>query len=86
MGFYDQMKPLHQYIENVTTSYQFLSDPHNINLMLPPIASGLKILEGQNSTCSDVLNIYISIAIGYNNVFCVVHGLREWHHDVNIIA
>lgn len=38
--------------------------------MLSPIARGLKTLEGQNTTCSDVLNIYIGIAIGYNAVFC----------------
>jgi hypothetical protein len=37
--------------------------------MLTPIAHGLKTLEGQNTTCSDVLNIYIGIAIGYNVVF-----------------
>jgi hypothetical protein len=37
--------------------------------MLTPIARGLKTLEGQNTTCSDVLNIYIGIAIGYNTVF-----------------
>ena len=37
--------------------------------MLTPIARGLKTLEGQNTTCSDVLNIYIGIAIGYDTVF-----------------
>lgn len=91
MGFYNQTKPLHQYIENGPTLYQFLSDLHNINLMLSPIARGLKTLEGQNSTCSDVFNIYIGIAIGYNNVFRdagkstdVVHGLKELRCDINI--
>ena len=37
--------------------------------MLTPITCGLKTLEGQNTTCSNVLNIYIGIAIGYDTVF-----------------
>ena len=64
-----QAKPLHKYIETRAESYKFLSDLHNINLLITPIACGLKTLEGQNTTCSDVFNIWIGIAVSYKNVF-----------------
>ena len=66
---HSQVKPLRKYIEPGAESYKFLSDLHNINLLLTPIARGLKTLEGHNTTCSDVFNIWIGIAISYNNVF-----------------
>lgn len=58
--------------------------------MLTPIARGLKTLEGQNTTCSDVLNIYIGIAIGYNTVFhdpskSIDIEIKMWHVTDDLI-
>lgn len=51
------------------SSYAFLTGLHQVNLLLTPIARGLKTLEGQNTTCSDVFFVYVGIACGFRNVF-----------------
>ena len=81
---HSQAKPLHKYIEPGAESYKFLSDLHNINLLLTPIACGLKTLKGQNTTCSDVFNIWIGIAIGYNNVFTDAHKSHLYHLQIQV--
>jgi hypothetical protein len=42
---------------------------YNINMLLKPIARGLKTLESTQVTCSDVFCIWIGIAIGFTEVF-----------------
>ena len=64
-----QMAPLQKYIQPGPDSYKFRTELHHINLLLTPIDRGLQTLEGQNTACSDVMAIFIGIAIGFTNVF-----------------
>ena len=68
-----------RYIEPGAEPYKFLIDLHNINLLLTPIACRLKTLKGQNTTCSDIFNIWIGIAISYNNVFADASKSHLYH-------
>ncbi|KAF7982537.1 hypothetical protein HWV62_28166 [Athelia sp. TMB] len=61
---------LKQYIEHGTQeNFNFQQQLFNIDTLLSPIARGLKTLEGQHTTCSDVFSIFIGIAIGFTRVF-----------------
>ncbi|KAF7975533.1 hypothetical protein HWV62_9361 [Athelia sp. TMB] len=61
---------LKKYVEYGTSeSFTFQAQLFTIDALLSPIARGLKTLEGQNTTCSDVFSIYIGIAIGFTRVF-----------------
>ncbi|KAJ7230968.1 hypothetical protein B0H12DRAFT_1029740, partial [Mycena haematopus] len=63
-------KPLQQYfINDSPAQLTFRLHLYNINMLLKPIARGLKSLESSQVTCSDVFNIWIGIAIGFQEVF-----------------
>jgi hypothetical protein len=64
-----QMVPLQKYIQPGPDSYKFRTELHHINMLLTPIDRGLQTLEGQNTTCSDVMAIFIGIVIGFTAVF-----------------
>ncbi|KZP21944.1 hypothetical protein FIBSPDRAFT_739799 [Athelia psychrophila] len=61
--------PLAKYFINGPDCFEFQSQLIHINGLLTPIARGLETLEGQNTTCSDVLSIFIGIAIGFTRLF-----------------
>ncbi|KAF8809453.1 hypothetical protein BYT27DRAFT_7222383 [Phlegmacium glaucopus] len=61
--------PLQKYIQPGPDSYKFRTELHHINMLLTPIDRGLQTLEGQNTACSDVMAVFIGIAIGFTNVF-----------------
>ncbi|KAJ6616368.1 hypothetical protein B0H10DRAFT_1799689, partial [Mycena sp. CBHHK59/15] len=57
---------------------------YNINMLLKPIARGLKTLESSQVTCSDVFNIWIGIAIGFQEVFIkpgTCDPINEYHQE-----
>ena len=64
-----QSKNVEKYLKDGPNAYTFLGQLHTVNLLLTPIDRGLKTLEGQNVTCSDVFFVYIGIAIGFTQVF-----------------
>jgi len=64
-----QTAPLQKYIQPGPDSYKFRTKLHHINMLLTPIDQGLQTLEGQNTACSDVMAIFIGIAIGFTTVF-----------------
>ncbi|KAJ7580732.1 hypothetical protein C8J56DRAFT_867094, partial [Mycena floridula] len=49
--------------------YTFKTNLHHVTTILSPIERGLRTLEGQNTTVSDVLSIFIGIAIAFGRVF-----------------
>ena len=60
---------MEKYLKDRPNAYTFLGQLHTVNLLLTPIDRGLKTLEGQNVTCSDVFFVYIGIAVGFMQVF-----------------
>ncbi|KAF5331490.1 hypothetical protein D9758_017621 [Tetrapyrgos nigripes] len=62
-------KELENYIKPGPMSLQFLGKLYQIDALLKPIAWGLKTLEGQHVTCSDVFFVFVGISIGFNDVF-----------------
>ncbi|KAJ7588943.1 hypothetical protein C8J56DRAFT_1049873 [Mycena floridula] len=49
--------------------FAFRTELHHVTSILSPIERGLRTLEGQNTTLSDVLSIFIGIAIPFGHVF-----------------
>ncbi|KAK0498286.1 hypothetical protein EDD18DRAFT_82822 [Armillaria luteobubalina] len=62
-------KIIEKYLKDGGASMRFMAELQNVNALLTPIDRGLKTLEGQNVTCSDVFFVYIGIAIGFMCVF-----------------
>ncbi|KAJ7601673.1 hypothetical protein DFH06DRAFT_1025246, partial [Mycena polygramma] len=59
-----------RYLDNDSPAqYLFCLQLYNINMLLTPIARGLKTLESSQVTCLDVFNVWIGIAIGFQEVF-----------------
>ncbi|KAJ7214487.1 hypothetical protein GGX14DRAFT_360018, partial [Mycena pura] len=54
---------------------------YNINMLLKPISRGLKTLESSQVTCSDVFNIWIGIAIGFQAVFSSPNNPINIYHQ-----
>ncbi|KAJ7281114.1 hypothetical protein C8J57DRAFT_1057788, partial [Mycena rebaudengoi] len=65
-------KPLQNYfISNSPEQRKLRGQLYDINMLLKPVSRGLKTLESSQVTCSDVFNIWIGIAIGFKEVFCI---------------
>ncbi|KAF8872452.1 hypothetical protein CPB85DRAFT_1237708, partial [Mucidula mucida] len=62
-------KNVERLVKTGLSSRNFLSSLETVNSLLTPIDRGLKTLESSNVTCSDVLLIYIGIAIGFKQTF-----------------
>jgi hypothetical protein len=59
-------KPLQKYfMTDSPEQLQLWAQLYNINMLLKPIACGLKTLESTQVTCSDVFTIWIGIATGF---------------------
>ncbi|KAJ7479092.1 ribonuclease H-like domain-containing protein [Mycena latifolia] len=76
-------KPLQQYfINDSPAQLQFRLQLYNINMLLKPIARGLKTLESSQVTCSDVFTIWIGIAIGFQEVFVnPADPINKYHQE-----
>ncbi|KAJ7435662.1 hypothetical protein B0H11DRAFT_2366700, partial [Mycena galericulata] len=57
------------FVNDSPAQLRFRLQLYNINMLLTPIARGLKTLESSQVTCSDVFNVLIGIAIGFQEVF-----------------
>ncbi|KAJ7634203.1 hypothetical protein DFH06DRAFT_1003841, partial [Mycena polygramma] len=76
-------KPLQRYlVNNSPAQYLFRLQLYNINMLLTPIARGLKTLESSQVTCSDVFNIWIGIAVGFQEVFITPDAdINQYHQE-----
>ncbi|KAJ7267564.1 hypothetical protein B0H12DRAFT_1010268, partial [Mycena haematopus] len=78
-------KPLQKYLmADSPDQLNLRAQLYNINMLLKPIARGLKTLESAQVTCSDVFNIWIGLAIGFKNVFCDPTNSINRHHQETI--
>ncbi|KAJ7024320.1 hypothetical protein C8F04DRAFT_969274, partial [Mycena alexandri] len=76
-------KPLQQYfVNNSPAQLAFRLQLYTINMLLTPIARGLKTLESSQVTCSDVFNVWIGIAIGFQEVFADPdNDINKYHQE-----
>ncbi|KAJ7599778.1 hypothetical protein C8J56DRAFT_1037388 [Mycena floridula] len=62
-------KTIEKRLKDGPEMYAFKTQLHHVTSILSPIEHGLRTLEGQNTTISDVLSIFIGIAIAFTRVF-----------------
>ncbi|KAJ7574872.1 ribonuclease H-like domain-containing protein [Mycena floridula] len=62
-------KTIEKCLKDGPEMYTFKTQLHHVTSILSPIERGLQTLEGQNMTISDVLSIFIGIAITFTRVF-----------------
>ncbi|KAJ7898237.1 hypothetical protein B0H14DRAFT_2332265, partial [Mycena olivaceomarginata] len=77
------LKRLKQYFVNDSPAQlKFRLQLYNINMLLTPVARGLKTLESSQVTCSDVFNVWIGIAIGFQAVFSTPGAdINKYHQE-----